>query len=57
MTMVQIAMLETLTQTTMADAIFSRPLLAEGLNTLFAVGIMKMLGLSSRENPTESVQV
>jgi pyruvate/2-oxoglutarate dehydrogenase complex dihydrolipoamide dehydrogenase (E3) component len=36
MTMIQIAMLGNLTYTDMADAIFTHPLLAEGLNTLFA---------------------
>jgi pyruvate/2-oxoglutarate dehydrogenase complex dihydrolipoamide dehydrogenase (E3) component len=36
MTMVQLAMLGKLTYTAMADAIFTHPLLAEGLNTLFA---------------------
>lgn len=36
MTMIQIAMLGELTSTAMADAIFTHPLLAEGLNTLFA---------------------
>lgn len=36
MTMIQIAMLGKLTATDMADAIFTHPLLAEGLNTLFA---------------------
>jgi pyruvate/2-oxoglutarate dehydrogenase complex dihydrolipoamide dehydrogenase (E3) component len=35
MTMIQIAMLGKLTYTAMADAIFTHPLLAEGLNTLF----------------------
>jgi pyruvate/2-oxoglutarate dehydrogenase complex dihydrolipoamide dehydrogenase (E3) component len=37
MTMIQIAMLGKLTDTAMADAIFTHPLLAEGLNTLFAM--------------------
>src|SRR5215469_7952237 len=37
MTMIQIAMLGKLTYTAMADAIFTHPLLAEGLNTLFAM--------------------
>jgi pyruvate/2-oxoglutarate dehydrogenase complex dihydrolipoamide dehydrogenase (E3) component len=37
MTMIQIAMLGKLTCTAMADAIFTHPLLAEGLNTLFAM--------------------
>jgi pyruvate/2-oxoglutarate dehydrogenase complex dihydrolipoamide dehydrogenase (E3) component len=37
MTMTQIAMLGKLTYTAMADAIFTHPLLAEGLNTLFAM--------------------
>jgi pyruvate/2-oxoglutarate dehydrogenase complex dihydrolipoamide dehydrogenase (E3) component len=37
MTMIQIAMLGKLTHTAMADAIFTHPLLAEGLNTLFAM--------------------
>ena len=37
MTMVQVAMLGKLTYTAMADAIFTHPLLAEGLNTLFAM--------------------
>ncbi len=37
MTMIQVAMLGKLTYTAMADAIFTHPLLAEGLNTLFAV--------------------
>jgi pyruvate/2-oxoglutarate dehydrogenase complex dihydrolipoamide dehydrogenase (E3) component len=36
MTMIQLAMLGKLTYTAMADAIFTHPLLAEGLNTLFA---------------------
>lgn len=36
MTMIQIAMLGKLSHTDMADAIFTHPLLAEGLNTLFA---------------------
>jgi pyruvate/2-oxoglutarate dehydrogenase complex dihydrolipoamide dehydrogenase (E3) component len=36
MTMIQIAMLGELTDTTIADAIFTHPLLAEGLNALFA---------------------
>ena len=36
MTMIQVAMLGKLTYTAMADAIFTHPLLAEGLNTLFA---------------------
>jgi pyruvate/2-oxoglutarate dehydrogenase complex dihydrolipoamide dehydrogenase (E3) component len=35
MTMIQIAMLGKLTDTAMANAIFTHPLLAEGLNTLF----------------------
>jgi pyruvate/2-oxoglutarate dehydrogenase complex dihydrolipoamide dehydrogenase (E3) component len=37
MTMIQVAMLGKLTYTDMADAIFTHPLLAEGLNTLFAM--------------------
>ncbi len=37
MTMIQIAMLGKLAYTAMADAIFAHPLLAEGLNTLFAM--------------------
>jgi len=37
MTMIQVAMLGKLTSTAMADAIFTHPLLAEGLNTLFAM--------------------
>ena len=37
MTMIQIAMLGKLTYTDMADAIFTHPLLAEGLNSLFAM--------------------
>ena len=37
MSMIQIAMLGKLTYTAMADAIFTHPLLAEGLNTLFAM--------------------
>jgi pyruvate/2-oxoglutarate dehydrogenase complex dihydrolipoamide dehydrogenase (E3) component len=37
MTMIQVAMLGKLTDTAMADAIFAHPLLAEGLNTLFAM--------------------
>ena len=37
MTMIQIAMLGKLTYTAMADAIFTRPLLVEGLNSLFAM--------------------
>jgi pyruvate/2-oxoglutarate dehydrogenase complex dihydrolipoamide dehydrogenase (E3) component len=36
MTMIQIAMLGKLTYTDMADAIFTHPLFAEGLNSLFA---------------------
>ena len=36
MTMIQVAMLGKLTYTAMAEAIFTHPLLAEGLNTLFA---------------------
>jgi pyruvate/2-oxoglutarate dehydrogenase complex dihydrolipoamide dehydrogenase (E3) component len=36
MSIVQVAMLGKLTDTAMADAIFTHPLLAEGLNTLFA---------------------
>jgi pyruvate/2-oxoglutarate dehydrogenase complex dihydrolipoamide dehydrogenase (E3) component len=35
MTIIQVAMLGKLTDTAMADAIFTHPLLAEGLNTLF----------------------
>jgi pyruvate/2-oxoglutarate dehydrogenase complex dihydrolipoamide dehydrogenase (E3) component len=37
MTMIQVAMLGKLTDTAMADAIFTHPLLAEGLNSLFAL--------------------
>jgi pyruvate/2-oxoglutarate dehydrogenase complex dihydrolipoamide dehydrogenase (E3) component len=37
MTIIQVAMLGKLTYTAMADAIFTHPLLAEGLNTLFAM--------------------
>jgi pyruvate/2-oxoglutarate dehydrogenase complex dihydrolipoamide dehydrogenase (E3) component len=37
MTMIQVAMLGNLSYTAMADAIFTHPLLAEGLNTLFAM--------------------
>ena len=37
MTMIQVAMLGKLTYSDMADAIFTHPLLAEGLNTLFAM--------------------
>jgi pyruvate/2-oxoglutarate dehydrogenase complex dihydrolipoamide dehydrogenase (E3) component len=37
MTMIQVAMLGKLTYTAIADAIFTHPLLAEGLNTLFAM--------------------
>jgi pyruvate/2-oxoglutarate dehydrogenase complex dihydrolipoamide dehydrogenase (E3) component len=37
MTMIQVAMLGKLPYTAMADAIFAHPLLAEGLNTLFAM--------------------
>ena len=37
MTMIEIAMLGKLTYTAMADAIFTHPLFAEGLNTLFAL--------------------
>jgi pyruvate/2-oxoglutarate dehydrogenase complex dihydrolipoamide dehydrogenase (E3) component len=37
MTMIQIAMVGKLTHTAMADAIFTHPLLAEGLNSLFAM--------------------
>jgi pyruvate/2-oxoglutarate dehydrogenase complex dihydrolipoamide dehydrogenase (E3) component len=36
MTMIQVAMLGKLTYTAMAQAVFTHPLLAEGLNTLFA---------------------
>jgi hypothetical protein len=36
MTMIQVAMLGKLADTAMANAIFTHPLLAEGLNTLFA---------------------
>ncbi|WP_432891666.1 mercuric reductase [Kribbella sp. CA-245084] len=36
MTMIQVAMLGKLTYTAMADAVFTHPLLAEGLNTLFS---------------------
>jgi hypothetical protein len=35
--MIQVAMLGKLTRTAMADAIFTHPLLGEGLNTLFAM--------------------
>jgi pyruvate/2-oxoglutarate dehydrogenase complex dihydrolipoamide dehydrogenase (E3) component len=37
MTMIQVAMLGKLTHADMADAIFTHPLLAEGLNTLFSM--------------------
>jgi pyruvate/2-oxoglutarate dehydrogenase complex dihydrolipoamide dehydrogenase (E3) component len=37
MTMIQVAMIGNLTYTDMADAIFTHPLFAEGLNTLFAM--------------------
>src|ERR1700739_717260 len=37
MTMIQVAMLGKLTHAAMADAVFTHPLLAEGLNTLFAM--------------------
>ena len=37
MTIIQVAMLGKLTYTAMANAIFTHPLLAEGLNTLFAL--------------------
>jgi pyruvate/2-oxoglutarate dehydrogenase complex dihydrolipoamide dehydrogenase (E3) component len=37
MTIIQVAMLGKLTDTAMANAIFGHPLLAEGLNTLFAL--------------------
>jgi pyruvate/2-oxoglutarate dehydrogenase complex dihydrolipoamide dehydrogenase (E3) component len=37
MTMIQVAMLGKLTYTAMAEAIFTHPLLAEGLNALFAM--------------------
>jgi len=37
MTMIEVAMLGKLTYKAMADAIFTHPLLAEGLNTLFAM--------------------
>ncbi|HEY4021929.1 MAG TPA: mercuric reductase [Pseudonocardiaceae bacterium] len=37
MTIIQVAMLGKLSYTAMADAIFTHPLLAEGLNTLFAM--------------------
>ena len=36
-TIIQVAMLGRLTDTAMANAIFTHPLLAEGLNTLFAM--------------------
>jgi pyruvate/2-oxoglutarate dehydrogenase complex dihydrolipoamide dehydrogenase (E3) component len=36
MSMIQVAMLGKLPYTAMADTIFAHPLLAEGLNTLFA---------------------
>jgi pyruvate/2-oxoglutarate dehydrogenase complex dihydrolipoamide dehydrogenase (E3) component len=36
MTIIQVAMLGKLPDTVMADAVFTHPLLAEGLNTLFA---------------------
>ena len=36
MTIIQVAMLGKLPYTAMADAVFTHPLLAEGLNTLFA---------------------
>jgi pyruvate/2-oxoglutarate dehydrogenase complex dihydrolipoamide dehydrogenase (E3) component len=35
MTMIQIAMLGKLTETDIANAVFTHPLLAEGLNSLF----------------------
>jgi len=37
MSIIQVAMLGKLTYTAMADAIFTHPLLAEGLNSLFAM--------------------
>jgi pyruvate/2-oxoglutarate dehydrogenase complex dihydrolipoamide dehydrogenase (E3) component len=37
MTIIQVAMLGKLPYTAMADAIFTHPLLAEGLNSLFAL--------------------
>ena len=37
MTMIQVAMMGQLSYTAMADAIFTHPLLAEGLNTLFSM--------------------
>jgi hypothetical protein len=37
MTMIQAAMLGKLTYTAIADAIFTHPLLPEGLNSLFAM--------------------
>jgi pyruvate/2-oxoglutarate dehydrogenase complex dihydrolipoamide dehydrogenase (E3) component len=37
MTVIQVAMLGKLSYTTMADALFTHPLLTEGLNTLFAM--------------------
>jgi pyruvate/2-oxoglutarate dehydrogenase complex dihydrolipoamide dehydrogenase (E3) component len=37
MTIIRVAMLGRLTGATMADAIFTHPLLVEGLNTLFAM--------------------
>jgi len=37
MTMIQVAVLGKLTYTAMANAVFTHPLLAEGLNTLFAM--------------------
>jgi pyruvate/2-oxoglutarate dehydrogenase complex dihydrolipoamide dehydrogenase (E3) component len=37
MTMIQVAMLGKLTYNEMTDAIFTHPLLAEGLNSLFAM--------------------
>jgi hypothetical protein len=37
MTVIQVAMLGKLTYSEMANAIFTHPLLAEGLNTLFGM--------------------
>lgn len=44
MTIFQVVMLGKLTYTAMADAIFTHPLLAEGLNTLFAMADSKRNG-------------
>jgi hypothetical protein len=48
MTMIQVAMLGKLPCTAMPDAIFTHPLLAEGLSTLFVMFGAKRLRVISR---------